>query len=58
MMGLFEKFTPKFVKQYRNLADEMVSALNTFKEEIRSGAFPEEKHVFGGVGEEELKRLY
>ncbi|PKM84666.1 MAG: 3-methyl-2-oxobutanoate hydroxymethyltransferase [Firmicutes bacterium HGW-Firmicutes-11] len=58
MMGLFEKFTPKFVKQYRNLADEMVSALSTFKEEIRTGAFPEEKHVFGGVGEEELKRLY
>jgi len=58
MMGLFEKFTPKFVKQYRNMAEEMVNALGTFKEEIRSGAFPEEKHVFGGVGEEELKRLY
>lgn len=58
MMGLFEKFTPKFVKQYRNMAEEMVSALGTFKEEIRSGAFPEEKHVFGGGGEEELKRLY
>lgn len=58
MMGLFEKFTPKFVKQYLNLAPEMVKALETFKEEVRSGAFPEEKHTFGGVDEEDLKRLY
>lgn len=58
MMGLFEKFTPKFVKQYINMAPEVIKALETFKEEVKSGAFPEEKHVFGGVGEEELKRLY
>jgi 3-methyl-2-oxobutanoate hydroxymethyltransferase len=58
MMGLFEKFTPKFVKQYLNMAPEVVKALEEFKQEVRSGAFPEEKHVFGGVGEEELKRLY
>ena len=25
---------------------------------ILSGAFPEEKHTFGGVTEEDLKRLY
>lgn len=58
MMGLFEKFTPKFVKQYLNMAPEVVKALEEFKEEVRTGAFPEEKHIFGGVGEEELKRLY
>ena len=58
MMGLFEKFTPKFVKQYLNMAPEVVKALEEFKQEVRSGTFPEEKHVFGGVGEEELKRLY
>jgi 3-methyl-2-oxobutanoate hydroxymethyltransferase len=58
MMGLFEKFTPKFVKQYINLAPEIVKALETFKEEVQSGAFPEEKHVFGGVDEEDLKKIY
>lgn len=58
MVGLFEKFTPKFVKQYMNVAPEFVKALETFKEEVREGKFPEEKHTFGGVGEEELKRLY
>jgi 3-methyl-2-oxobutanoate hydroxymethyltransferase len=58
MMGLFEKFLPKFVKQYLNLAPEIVAALESYKAEVKSGAFPEEKHTFGGVSEEELKRLY
>lgn len=58
MVGLFEKFIPKFVKQYMNVAPEFVKALETFKEEVREGTFPEEKHTFGGVNEEELKRLY
>lgn len=58
MMGLFEKFLPKFVKQYRQLGSEIVDALNQFKDEVKSGAFPEEAHTFGGVAPEELKRLY
>lgn len=58
MVGMFEKFVPKFVKQYRNLAPEIVKALEEFKADVKAGVFPEEKHVFGGVTEEELKRLY
>lgn len=58
MFGLFEKFTPKFVKQYLNMAPEIVKGLEEFKNEVREGKFPEEKHTFGGIGEEELKRLY
>jgi len=58
MVGLFEKFVPKFVKQYLNLSPEIVKALEKFKCEVKSGEFPEERHTFGGVTEEELKRLY
>lgn len=58
MVGLFEKFVPKFVKQYLNLSPEIVKALEKFKCEVKSGDFPEEQHTFGGVTEEELKRLY
>ena len=58
MMGLFEKFLPKFVKQYINLTPEIVKALEQYKADVKSGAFPEESHTFGGVNEEELKRLY
>jgi 3-methyl-2-oxobutanoate hydroxymethyltransferase len=58
MVGLFEKFVPKFVKQYLNLSPEIVKALEKFKCEVKNGEFPEEQHTFGGVSEEELKRLY
>lgn len=58
MFGLFEKFTPKFVKQYMNLAPEIIKGLEQYKQEVREGTFPEEKHTFGGINEEELKRLY
>lgn len=58
MFGLFEKFVPKFVKQYLNLAPEIIKGLETFKEEVREEKFPEEKNTFGGIKEEELKRLY
>ena len=58
MFGLFDKFLPKFVKQYAQLGEQIVTGLETFKEDVREARFPEEKHVFGGVSEEELKRLY
>ena len=58
MMGLFEKFTPKFVKQYLNLSVDIIKALEEFKADVQSGEFPEEKHAFGGINPEEIKRLY
>lgn len=58
MFGLFEKFLPKFVKQYAQLGEQIVEGLETFKKEVREGSFPAEEHVFGGVDEEDLKRLY
>ncbi|MDD3350018.1 MAG: 3-methyl-2-oxobutanoate hydroxymethyltransferase [Eubacteriales bacterium] len=58
MMGLFDKFLPKFVKQYLNLGPEIIKALEQYHAEVKSGAFPEEAHGFSGVTEEELKELY
>ncbi len=58
MMGLFDKFLPKFVKQYRKLGDEIVEALSEYKNEVKEGTFPEQIHTFGGINPEELKRLY
>lgn len=57
MVGLFEKFLPKFVKRYANLGDEVVKALKQYREEVKGGIFPGEEHVFGGATEEELKDL-
>jgi 3-methyl-2-oxobutanoate hydroxymethyltransferase len=58
MLGLFEKFIPKFVKRYVNLGEEIVKSLEEFKSEVKAGSFPAQEHVFGGVDAEELKQLY
>ncbi len=47
MLGLFEKFTPGFVKKYLNLAPQLKEAVSSFKEEIAAGAFPGPEHTFG-----------
>ncbi|MDD2206371.1 MAG: 3-methyl-2-oxobutanoate hydroxymethyltransferase [Aminobacterium sp.] len=57
MLGLFDKFLPKFVKQYAQIGDEIVKALGEYKEEVRSGSFPEDKHTFGGLSRDDLKDL-
>ena len=55
LVGLFERFTPKFVKQYINLAPKIREALIQFKEEVESGAFPGPEHSFAMKAEEAEK---
>lgn len=57
MLGMFDKFVPKFVKQYAKIGDEIVRALQQYKEEVISDGFPEERHVFGGVSKEDMESL-
>ena len=46
MVGMFEKFTPSFVKQYANLAAQIKEAVVTYHEEVKNGSFPDEEHSF------------
>ena len=46
LVGLFDKFTPKFVKKYANLSQEILKALQNFKEEVEKGVFPGPEHSF------------
>ena len=46
MLGLFEKFTPGFVKKYLDLAPQMKEAITAFQDEISSGVFPAPEHSF------------
>ncbi len=57
MLGLFDKFLPKFVKQYAQIGTEIVDVLTEYREDVRRGSFPEEKHTFGGLTAEDLKGL-
>lgn len=46
LIGLFEKFKPKFVKRYLNLHDDVEKALNIYAKEVREGKFPGKEHSF------------
>ena len=46
ILGMFEAFTPKFVKRYANMGEIIVKAFTEYAEDIRSGKFPEEKHCY------------
>ncbi len=51
MLGLFEKFTPSFVRKYCNLAPQIKEALSHYKEQVEAGEFPSNEESFSG-GEE------
>jgi 3-methyl-2-oxobutanoate hydroxymethyltransferase len=60
MVGLFDRFTPKFVKRYANCWDIIGKALADFQEDVRKGAFPQPEHSFTMKDDEYqalLKRL-
>ena len=56
MLGLFERFTPKFVKKYVNLSPLISEAIVKYKEEVLAGKFPAPEHTFS-IKEEELKKI-
>jgi len=55
-IGLFDRYTPKFVKKYINLSPMILEALKSYKDEVQRGVFPDKEHSFG-IKEEELKKL-
>ncbi len=46
ILGLFEGFRPKFVKKYVDLAPLIENAVKNFIDDVKTGRFPEEKHIF------------
>jgi 3-methyl-2-oxobutanoate hydroxymethyltransferase len=46
MLGLFDKFVPKFVKQYAHLGDIILEALETYRDEVQNGTFPAPEHTY------------
>jgi 3-methyl-2-oxobutanoate hydroxymethyltransferase len=56
ILGLFDRFTPKHIKKYANLAEEILRALETYKQEVKEGRFPTESHSFI-IDDEELEAV-
>ena len=46
MLGLFEAFTPKFVKKYIDGASLVKEAVSTYKKEVEAKDFPAQEHTY------------
>jgi 3-methyl-2-oxobutanoate hydroxymethyltransferase len=59
MIGLFDKFVPKFVKQYTNIRKVILNALDEYKQEVIDVKFPAPEHSFKMPDRalEELKKM-
>ena len=57
MLGMFDDYVPKFVKQYAKIGSVMREAISSYVKEVKEVSFPEEKHTYK-IDENELKRLY
>jgi 3-methyl-2-oxobutanoate hydroxymethyltransferase len=46
VLGMFDRFVPKFVKKYANLKSDAISAVRKYREEVENGIFPGSEHSF------------
>ena len=46
MLGLFDRFTPRFVKRYAELGDAARAALESFRADVEGGVFPAAEHSY------------
>lgn len=45
LLGLFDRFTPRFVRKYADLHKTMAAAFAAFREEVEAGKFPAAEHT-------------
>lgn len=57
MLGLFNDFTPKFVKRYCNAGDIIKNAFKEYIKEVNNGTFPAEEHSFN-ISDDIINKLY
>lgn len=46
MLGLLSGETPKFVKEYAHLRDEIRNAINKYIDEVKNGIYPDANHTY------------
>ena len=46
MLGMFNDYVPKFVKQFAKVGELMINAYRQYDEEVKNGVYPEEKHGY------------
>jgi 3-methyl-2-oxobutanoate hydroxymethyltransferase len=59
LLGLYDGHTPKFVRRYANLGEEMRVAIEHYLADVRDGSFPDDaKESFHAASADELRALY
>jgi 3-methyl-2-oxobutanoate hydroxymethyltransferase len=56
LIGLFDRFVPKFVKQYASIRSDIVEALKAYRDEVIAGTFPGPEHGYS-MSDEALQAL-
>ncbi len=56
MVGFFERFVPKFVKKYADVASVLSKAFEEFVEDVHTGKYPAPEHYYG-MKQEEVDKL-
>ena len=56
ILGLFQKFLPRFAKRYADLCPIISEALDNYLREVKEGEFPSDEHI-SHMKEEELEKL-
>lgn len=57
MLGMYKDFSPKFVKHFGNIGDQILEAFNKYDSEVKTSVFPSEEHCFK-IDDEVLEKLY
>ena len=56
ILGMFDRFTPKFVKKYADLSEQIVGAFEAYVGDVVSGGFPTDEHSFH-IKEKDLEEI-
>lgn len=46
LLGMFDKFTPKFVKKFADLSSRIKEGIHQYKTEVKDGSYPAVEHSF------------
>jgi len=57
MVGMYDNFTPKFVKKYADIGSELLRAFTEYCEDIRAGKFPVDSEHTYRISDEEAEKF-
>lgn len=57
MLAMYSDMAPKFVKQFRNVGEQMCAGFRDYVKEVKEGTFPAEEHTFK-IDDSIIEKLY